>query len=372
MAGRGVLFAHPKARMFKNLLLYRITPDWSATVDDINDRLAALPFIECGATTAQSAGWVPPRGEEHGRLIEAIDGQWLLQLMVERKQVPASVLRRQVDALAGQIEQQTGRKPGKKQQRELKDQALLDLLPMAFAKRASVQVWIAPAERLLAIDASSAASADQVLSLLVDSLPGFAAQAINTAMSPAALMADWLVSGEPSAGFTVDRECELKAADGEKPTVRYARHALDIDEIRQHIQAGKQPTRLAMTWQGRVSFMLTDGLQIKKLAFLDGVYEGRVAKKGENFDADAAIATGELAPLIGDLLDALGGEETLGSAGTAPAGAATTAKATASGAQGSPSASPSAAAARATPVAGPATADQPAGGQPSNPPWATA
>ena len=312
--------------MFKNLLLYRLARDWSATVAQIEETLGAARFAECGLTQARSSGWVSPRGEEHGALIEAVAGQWLMQLMVEQKVVPGSVVKRQVDALAAQVEQQTGRKPGKKQRNELKDQALLDLLPMAFTKRAAVKVWVAPAERLLVIDASSASRADEVLTALTQALPGLSATLVNTAVSPAACMAEWLVSGEAPAGFSIDRDCELKAADGEKPVVRYARHALDIAEIREHIAAGKQPTRLALTWQGRVSFMLTEGLQVKKIAFLDGVFEGGLAKKDERFDADAAIATGELAPLIGDLLDALGGEQVIGApavnAGTVPADSA--------------------------------------------------
>ena len=132
-------------------------------------------------------------------------------------------------------------------------------------------------------------------------------------------MADWLVSGEPPVPFTIDRDCELKAADGEKPVVRYARHALDLPEIRAHIAAGKRPTRLALSWNDRVSFTLTDSLQLKKIAFLDGVFEGRVADADEGFDANAAIATGELAPMIGELIDALGGEQVFGEAAAAPA-----------------------------------------------------
>ena len=306
--------------MFKNLMLYRLGPDWSATVAQIEEGLAKTPFAECGATQARSLGWVSPRGEDHGVLIEAVAGQWLLQLMVETKVVPGSVVKRQVDALAEQVEKQTGRKPGKKQRNELKDQALLDLLPMAFTKRAAVRVWIAPAERLLVIDAGSQARADEVLTALSDAMPGLSAQLINTAVSPAAAMADWLVSGEPPAGFSIDRDCELKAADGEKPVVRYARHALDIAEIREHIQAGKQPTRLALTWEGRVSFMLTDGLLVKKISFLDGVFDSQQGKAEEGFDATAAIATGELAPMINDLINALGGEQVLGAAAAAVAG----------------------------------------------------
>ncbi len=293
-------------------MLYRLGPDWSATVATVEEALHGARFTECGLTQARASGWVPPRGEDHGVLIEAVNGQWLLQLMVEQKVVPGSVIKRQVDALAAQLEKQTGRKPGKKQRTELKDQALLDLLPIAFTKRAAVKVWIAPAERMLVIDAGSASRADEVLTALTQALPGLSAVRVNTAVSPAACMAEWLVSGEAPAGFTIDRDCELKAADGEKPVVRYARHALDIAEIREHIAAGKQPTRLALTWSGRVSFVLTEGLQVKKITFLDGVFEGGSAKKDDNFDADAAIATGELAPMIGDLLDALGGEQVFG------------------------------------------------------------
>ncbi|OYU99349.1 MAG: recombination-associated protein RdgC [Burkholderiales bacterium PBB5] len=252
--------------------------------------------------------WVPPLGSA---------------LMVERKVVPGAVVRRRVEEMAQRIERDTGRKPGKKAQKELKELALLELLPMAFTKRASVGVWIAPKERLLAIDAGSAGMADDVLTLLAQALPGFSALAINTALSPATAMADWLVSGEPPAGFTIDRDCELKAADGEKPVVRYARHALDLPEIREHIAAGKRPTRLALTWTDRVSFVLTEGFQVKKLTFLEGVFEGKPGKKGEDFEADAAIATGELAPMIDELIDALGGEQVIGA--PAPAAAPSTA-----------------------------------------------
>jgi recombination associated protein RdgC len=75
---------------------------------------------------------------------------------------------------------------------------------------------------------------------------------------------------------------------------------------------GKMPTRLALTWSDRVSFVLTEAMQLKKLAFLETVFEGAAASPGDgkddNFDADVAIATGELRKLIPDLIEALGGE----------------------------------------------------------------
>ena len=62
-----------------------------------------------------------------------------------------------------------------------------------------------------------------------------------------------------------------------------------------------------MTWDDRVSFLLTEGLQIKKIALLDAVMDGQSQDDG-GFDADVAIATGELSRLIPDLIEALGGE----------------------------------------------------------------
>ena len=207
-----------------------------------------------------------------------------------------------------QIERETGRKPGKKEKRDLKDEAKLDLLPMAFTKMGSMWVWIDPQARTLVLDTGSQARADEVVSQLVELLPaGFAVALLHTQTSPQTAMAHWLKEQDPPAGFTVDRECELKSPDETKAVVRYARHPLDIEEVQQHIQAGKLPTRLALTWDDRVSFVLTEGLQLKKIAFLDTVFEGQAQDEG-GFDTDVAIATGELSKLLPDLIEALDGE----------------------------------------------------------------
>ena len=255
-------------------------------------------------------GWVPARGKAQGPLAESVGGQWLQKQAVEQRVLPGAVVKRRVDEMAAQIEQSSGRQPGKREKRELKEQALLELLPQAFTRLSTVAVWLDPKRRLLMIDAASAARADEVVVLLVKAVDGLRVAPLQTTLSAAAAMADWLVGGEPPAAFSVDRECELKSSDDTKAVVRYARHALDIDEVRQHIASGKRPTRLAITWNGRVSLLLTETMQLRKIDFLDVVMEDRpdVADADAAFDADAALATGELARLIPDLVEALGGE----------------------------------------------------------------
>ena len=180
--------------MFKNLILYRIGADWSTTVAQVEASLAKAAFIECGATQPVSFGWTWPRGTAHGPFIEAVAGQWLLTLMVEQKVLPTAVVKRRTDEMARRIEQSTGRKPGKKQTKELKDEALLELLPQAFTKQACVNVWLNPPQRLLVVDASSAARADEVVSQLVKALPGLSLTLLQTTQSASAAMSEWLVS----------------------------------------------------------------------------------------------------------------------------------------------------------------------------------
>jgi recombination associated protein RdgC len=293
-------------------MVYRMVSAWTTTQAQLEDALEAARFVACGSSQEKSVGWTAPRGEAHGPLVEIVGGQWLLKLQMEVKTVPGSVVKRKVEEQAAQIEATTGRKPGKKEKRELAEDARQSLLPMAFTKQSSVLVWIDPKAQLLVLDSASQAKADEVMTALVKAIEGLAVLLINTQTSPAAAMSLWLSTHEAPQGFSVDRECELKAADESKAVVRYTRHALDTDEVSQHIAMGKVPTRLAMTWSDRVSFVLTEALQLKKVTFLEVVFEGAPAspgdRKDDGFDADAAIATGELVQLIPDLLEALGGE----------------------------------------------------------------
>ena len=292
-------------------MVYRLASAWTVGVEQLEAALDAARFAECGALQDKSVGWITPRGEEGGPLVEVVGGQWLLRLMVETKAVPGSVVRRKVEEQIAQIEATTGRKPGRKETRDLKDDARMALLPLAFSRQSASWVWIDPKAQLLMLDAGSQARADEVVTALVKAVDGLAMQLVQTAMSPAAAMSLWLSSGDAPVGFTVDQECELKAVDASRAVVRYTRHPLDGEEIPKHIATGKVPTRLALSWMDSVSFVLTEALQIKKIAFLDGAVDDTAARgdrADDRFDADAAIATGELRKLLPALLDALGGE----------------------------------------------------------------
>jgi len=293
------------AIMFKNAILYKILAHDKGL--DVEACLQAVAFCPCGPSQEKVSGWVPPR-EANGAMLESIGGHRIMKLMSETKSVPADVINRKAAERCAQIEASTGRKPGKKETRDLKDDIRLELLPHAFAKQSATLVWVDVQADFLVIDAASQARADDVITALISALPGLTLAMVNTKASPTSAMAEWLMEQEGPQHFSIDRECELKACDECKSVVKYGKHRLDIGEVQDHIRAGKMPTKLAMTWSDRVSFVLTDAMQIKKLAFLDVVFEASRESKADGFDADVAIATGELCKLIPDLLEALGGE----------------------------------------------------------------
>jgi recombination associated protein RdgC len=297
------------AMWFKNLQIYRLPAPWAMTSDQLEALLAPQAFAPSTSLEMQSMGWVSPR--DNGMLVHTVNRQMLLVLGVEKKLLPATVINQVAKARAAEIEEQQGFQPGRKQIREIKEQVADELLPRAFSIRRNTWVWIDPVNGWLVVDAGSAAKADEVLKLLVKSIDKLPLEALHVTRSPVASMTDWLAADEVPGGFTVDQDTELRATGESKATVRYVRHTLEADDVRRHIAAGKQCTRLAMTWADRISFVLTESLTIKRVAALDVLKESAdttTKNDDERFDSDVALMTGELHRMLTDLVQALGGE----------------------------------------------------------------
>lgn len=307
--------------MFKTISFYRLENFRCPDAQTLEEALAAGAFVPCGPTQPEASGWVPPRGKKSVALAEHVGGHVLLQLCTERRPLPASAINAAVEERIEQYKQETGReRVGGKFKKQIREEVILDLLPRAFSKRSSTQVWLDAEHQMLVVGTGSSKVSDKVISLLIDALTpvvgGLIVKPIQTALSPSTCMAQWLSTQEAPASFSVDQDCELKTPDDRKASVRYARHTLELEEIGRHITEGKLPTQLALTWNARVSFVLTDKGQVKKIKLLDVVMEGVKASGEDGFDADAAIATGELSQLLPDLLEALGGEQELVAPGT--------------------------------------------------------
>jgi recombination associated protein RdgC len=294
---------------FRNLRIFRLPADWSMDATRFNELLAAHPLARCGSFDMISRGWVYPRVE--GEFVHAVNRQWLLALGVEQKLLPTTVVRQVALERAAQIESEQNRKVGRKELRDLRDQVTDELLPKAFTRRRTTWGWIDPVNGWLVIDAGADARADEFMESLSPLIEAEVLRLLQTQVSPGAAMTEWLATGDAPAGFTIDRDLELKSSGGGESAIRYVRHDLEGKEIQAHIGAGKIVTRVGMTWNDKVSFVLTDKLQIKRLAFLDILKEEaeqEAQDADEQFDVDFTLMAGELSRMFGDLVTALGGE----------------------------------------------------------------
>ena len=292
---------------FKNLQLYRLPKNWADNTGKLEEQLSTLTLQPCSACDLQSIGWIAPR--DGGPLVHSVNRQWLLALGIEQKLLPASVVKQFANDKAKEIEENEGRRVGRKEMRDLREAMTIELLPRAFVRRRTTFGWIDPVNGWLAIDAASPAKAEEFLEHLRKSVDQLPAKLLQVTQSPSSAMTGWVAEGEAPSHFTLDQDLELRSA--EKATVRYVKHTLEGEEIRQHIAEGKVVTRLAMTWGDRISFLLNENLQIKRLSFLDLLKEqadGQAENEDERFDIDFTLMTGEVAQLLNDLLEALGGE----------------------------------------------------------------
>ncbi|HWI05789.1 MAG TPA: recombination-associated protein RdgC [Acidimicrobiales bacterium] len=258
---------------FRNLSAYRLPRPCNLTSAHVGAALEPMEFKPCESLEMYSVGWVEPFND--GQLAYPIPGgHFFAALCSEKKNVPAQVVDRMTRERCAELEQQQGFRPGRKQTKEIKEAVIDELLPRAFTTRAVTRVWFDPVGGWLAMDTASAARCDEVFRMLVRSFEGgqFACNTLRTKLSPRAAMTDWLASDEMPADFTADHEAELQGTGDGKPTLRYIRHVLD--DTPRHVAAGKQCTRLAMTWADRISFVLTDGLALKRIAPLDVLKEG--------------------------------------------------------------------------------------------------
>lgn len=298
---------------FRNLRLYRLQYGLKLDLAGLEALLARRPLARCGSFEMASRGWVFPR--QDGAFVHAVERQWLLALGVEQKLLPATVIRQTAQERAATIEAEQGRKVGRREMRDIVERVTEELLPKAFSQRRTTWAWIDPVHGWLAVDAGSDARADEFMETLLSTLDAGTAlsapRPLQTQVSPLSAMTGWLAAREAPAGFTLDSDLELRAASESQSAIRYVHHDIGGPEVAAHIGAGKVVTKLGMTWNDKVSFVLTDKLHLKRLAFLD-ILKEQAEKVGETadeqFDADFALMAGELARLFDDLLIALGGE----------------------------------------------------------------
>ena len=266
---------------FKNLMVYRLSRDVSLRAEEMEKQLAAYTFSPCGSQDMAKTGWVPPMGSQSDALTHASStGQIIVCARKEEKILPTPVVKQALEAKILKLEAEQGRKLKKTEKDSLKDEVLHSLLPRAFSRFSQTMMWIDTVNGLIMVDCASAKKAEDTLALLRKSIGSLPVVPLALETPIELTLTEWVRSGAAAQGFQILDEAELKALLEDGGVIRAKKQDL-------------------------VS-------SVKRLKFCDELRDQNEDIDREDyaqrFDADFILMTGELAALIQNLVEGLGGE----------------------------------------------------------------
>lgn len=278
---------------FKTARVYPLTEDFAHSADELATLCEKHAFTECGKNDAVKLGWVRPMGKV-GEFVHASNGYFLVTLRKDEKILPGSVVNQILKERIDEKEEAEDRKLSSKEKSEMKDEVIFELLPKAFVKTSLQNAYIDTRNQRIVVDAGSAGKAEELISFLrntVDSLP-CVPLAVNA--DTLMMMTSWLRSKAAPINFEIGGDCELKDTNGDDGVVTCKNEDLFASQVINHINHGKQVTKIALTWDGKISFMIDKELGFKRIKFLDGVLDDDAYESctpEERFDTDFSLFT---------------------------------------------------------------------------------
>lgn len=258
---------------FKNAMVYRLNRNLPFVAAELQEQMEQFRFTPTGAQDMSKSGWVSPLVDGSDNLVHEVNGQLLLKIRKEEKILPAAVLRKAVAEKVAKLEEEQSRKLKKTEKDSIKDEVLHTLLPRAFTRDSFTQIWIDTKSGLITVDASSDTKAEDGLALMRKSLGSLPVTPMALSNPIELTLTEWLKDGDLPAGFSLGDSATLKAVLEDGGVLKSKKQDLVSDEIRNHLDAGKLVTELALNWNERVDFTLTDAAAIKRIRFSDVLTE---------------------------------------------------------------------------------------------------
>jgi recombination associated protein RdgC len=256
---------------FRNLTLFRFPT--SLDFNELEARLAECALKPVGALELSSRGFISPFGRDNEALSHRIGDAIWISVGSEDKLLPGAVVNDLLSRKLEEIERKEGRKPGGRARKRLKEDLVHELLPRAFVRPGRTDALLDLTHGLCVVDSSSRKAAENVVSEIRHALGSFPALPVNAEVAPRSILTGW-IAGEPlPEGLSIGDECELKDAADKGAVVKCQRQELQSDEIAKHLEAGKQVTKLALTLDDHVSFVLGEDLIVRKFKLLDGAVD---------------------------------------------------------------------------------------------------
>ena len=298
---------------FTHLNLYRCHDAEVISFEELADALAAFAYTPIKPRESRRTGWIPPAGRRSEMLVHEVQGHRLLTMQTVEKLMPASVINHLVQERVEDHEDRHGVPPSRRERTTIKEQVIDEMLPQAFVKPKSVELWWDTNRRIIGINAASRKQAEAVLDLLRQTLGSLKVTPLATKTPPSRAMTQWLsdIANRPSE-LLIGDQVELRAAEDDG-VVRAREVDLDSEEMQSLLEGGRQACRLSLGSEGLLRAVLQDDLVLKTLRFDDAVLDEANQPADDDdtvlrLETDLALMAQTLSTFIGQLTEWLGGE----------------------------------------------------------------
>ena len=297
---------------FKTLRIYRLTAPLGCGAEELPGLLEARIFAPCSGLDASRIGWVPALDSAASGLVHSHSDHHLVCARTQTRLLPASAVREALDDRVLQQETKEGRKLGRRERNELKDEIIQTLLPRALTRSQLTRAVLIESKGLILIDARTAARAEDLLNLLRETLGTLAVKPLVPSQNPVEIFTNWVSGARLPTRFALGQHCDLRDPLHQANVIRCRAQDLSTSEVRNHLQAGKTVASLGLQWAERMQLVLSEDLSASAIKYLDvrerdaGYGEEDDAAELARLDADFVLMSMELEKLVEDLTGIFG------------------------------------------------------------------
>jgi recombination associated protein RdgC len=291
--------------LFKQVQIYQLKTPIASSPIAISEKLEPLTFKPCLPSMPTSTGWVSPVDENDAPLAIAMNGCIMLCLQTQEKILPASVIRQELNELIKQREERDTRKIRHKEKLSLKDEVTMTLLPRAFSKLSRLYAYIDTRNNWLVIGSANAKKVELFISFFKKSI----SEQIYTfdLKKLAPVLTQWLKNQNYPKDFAIEKSCVLQDPNQQKRIIRCQQQDLFANPIQNLIKDGCETKQLALSWQDRINFILSDDFSLSGIKFQDDLIAEAKNMEAETklqiLAADFLIMSETFSLLLSDLLD---------------------------------------------------------------------
>ena len=309
--------------LFPKLIAYHLT---DASIDlsqeTLQAALAQKPAREPSDTELSTFGFISPLPVVDGQVSTVLAHQVPGVLVIKAEQclrkVPTQAVDAELNKRVSALEESSGSKVSRAERGVMKDQVVQSLMGRVIPKKTQLTAFILPADKLILINTSRPADAENLLSTVREVLGSLPVRPVTVQQSPTAVMTEWLKKKTFPAPFYPMGEASLRGAEEGKANLSDV--DLTGDEVQMHLASGLLARSLLLAWSDKMVLRVNDRLLIDKIRFSDTLMAdikqnaGDDQDKLQTWEASVILIAKSFTEMLENLFAAFGGTDAPGAA----------------------------------------------------------